>query len=405
MDPRRQEADMSGMYEDPETQGTDPIDAELGADGQGDLAPEDLPQGGAVEGGSVRLEDEMLADPLDEVGATSPDVGGSLAPGPDDVIYNGSNVDTLPRRVDDFPAGIAPDELDAPGATGQSSLDTDATPSGTGDAGSGMASMVPSADARAHESAGDPQQHTETVAGGGSGSTHSDAAESADGVLEDGGSDRLRGSEDGSGGAGDESYSGGPYGVVPPGREGADSGAVDSVGVEGTADVDVERSSQNDIAGVAPGSPRDAGDVSTGGEREVDPRAYEPSDSNAAAEPGADPQAVQDAPTQHGTADRDIAGVPDAVGAGGNGEQTGTRQDLNDVSIAERVQGIVVQMQGDLGTDSLAEAEVQDVLERRLVDSGITADVEQIEQLARQVVSGSAPTDVGEGEPGASPSL
>ena len=35
-------ADLPGWAQLPETQGTDPVDAELGPEGQGDLAPEDL---------------------------------------------------------------------------------------------------------------------------------------------------------------------------------------------------------------------------------------------------------------------------------------------------------------------------------------------------------------------------
>ena len=35
-------SDLPGWAVQPETQGTDPVDAELGEDGQGDLAPEDL---------------------------------------------------------------------------------------------------------------------------------------------------------------------------------------------------------------------------------------------------------------------------------------------------------------------------------------------------------------------------
>ncbi|CAI9387050.1 hypothetical protein MICABA_00739 [Microbacterium sp. T2.11-28] len=35
-------ADLPGDAFQPETQGADPVDAELGEDGQGDLAPEDL---------------------------------------------------------------------------------------------------------------------------------------------------------------------------------------------------------------------------------------------------------------------------------------------------------------------------------------------------------------------------
>lgn len=397
---------MSGMYEDPDTQGTDPVDAELGDEGQGDLAPEDVPQDGTTAGGSVRLEDEMLADPIDEVGATSPDREAGLAPGPGDVVYDGDNVDTMPRPADDFRPDVDPDELGSPGAAGESSLDTSATPSGGGDPtgtrqdGGGLESIVPSADARASESAGTLWQDREQ--GGGAQDTGPRAETGSEGVLEDGAADRLSGSQDGSGGSGDDSYSGGPYGTggaegsVPPGREGADAGAVDAVGVEGSSSPDVERSSQNDIAGVGPASGRDAG-----GEGQVDAGAYEPSSSNAAAQPGADPQNVQDAPTQHGSGDADVPGVPDAVGPGDAGEQTGTRQDLNDTSVSQRVQGIVVQMQGDLGTDRLAEAEVQDVLEQRLTEAGISADVEQIEQLSREIVSGSAPNDVGEGQPGA----
>jgi hypothetical protein len=378
---------MSGYYEDPETQGTDPVAAELGPDGQGDLAPEDLPQQSTVdEGGSVRLEDDMLDDPLDEVGTTSPDRTAGLAPGPDDVIYDGSNVDTMPRPADDFRRDIDPDLLSAPGAAGESSLDTEATPSGTGEDGSGIERIVPSADGRAAHSAGTIEQQEPVHA------TSSTAGVSPVGAARGesfaGGSD-AGGATDAAGGA-----------SVPPGREGADSGAVDSVSVEGSATPDVERSNQNDIAGVGPSG----ADVSSGGRSAgagAD-AAFEPSSSNAAAEPGADDQAVQDAPTQHGTADPDLPGVPDAVGPGGNGEQTGTRQDLNDTTIAQQVQGIVVQMQGDLGTDRLAEAEVQDVLERRLTDAGITADVEQIEQLSREIVSGDAPTNVDEAQPGAS---
>lgn len=367
---------MSGYYEDPETQGTDPVAAELGPDGQGDLAPEDLPQQGMEEGGSVRLEEEVLDSDLEDVGTTSPDSGAGLAPGAGDVIYGGSNVDTMPRSVDEFrPAD--PDTLGSPGATGESSLDTDATPSGTGDAGSGIESIVPSADSRAEHGAGTVEQQEPVHA------TSSTAGGSP--VDADGGATTA------AGGA-----------SVPPGREGADSGAVESVGVEGTASPDVERSSQNDIAGVGPASGRDAGDVSTGGEAPVDPSADEPSAANAAAEPGADPNNVSDAPTEHDSADRDIPGVPDAIGPGGSGEQTGTRQDLNNTNVAQQVQGIIVQMQGDLGTERLGEAEVQDVLERRLTDAGISADVEQIEQLSRQIVSGDAPTDVDEGQPGAS---
>lgn len=38
-------ADQPGAATEPETQGVDPLSAELGDDGQGDLAPEDLPEG------------------------------------------------------------------------------------------------------------------------------------------------------------------------------------------------------------------------------------------------------------------------------------------------------------------------------------------------------------------------
>lgn len=191
-------------------------------------------------------------------------------------------------------------------------------------------------------------------------------------------------------------------GTVPPGREGADSGAVDSVDVEGSSTPDVERSSQNDIAGVGPASGSDA---TEGRDVGMAPGSYEPSAANAAAEPGTDPQATQDAPTAHDSADPSIAGIPDAVGPGGSGLQTGTRQDLNDATIAQQVQGIVVQMQGDLGTDRLAESEVQNVLEERLTQAGISADVEQIEALSRQIVSGDAPTNVDDAQPGTSRDL
>ncbi|WP_345751321.1 hypothetical protein [Microbacterium rhizophilus] len=366
---------MSGNYEDPDTQGAGPVDAELGPDGQGDLAPEDLPRSGVDEGGSIHLEDEDLDDDLDEVGTTSSDRTAGLAPGPGDVIYDGDNVDTLPRPADDFRRDIDPDLLSS--ADDDGSLET---PTGTGQRGSGIETIAPGADGRAEHGAGTVEQQEPVHA------TSSTAGVSP--------IDAARGATTAAGGA-----------SVPPGREGADSGAVDSVGVEGSSSPDVERSSQNDIAGVGPSSARDAGDINTGGDAPTDAGAYEPGTGNAAAEPGADDQTTSDVPTGHGSADRDIPGVPDAVGPGGAGEQTGTRQDLNTTSVSQQVQGIVVQMQGDLGTDRLAEAEVQDALEQRLTDAGITADVEQIEQLAREVVSGSAPTDVDEAQPGASDRL
>jgi|GEM_PF-5682376 len=327
---------MSTYDDQPDTQGTDPLDAELGEEGQGDLAPEDVPERSDQIGASIINEDQALGGP---VLTTSPDREAGMAPGPDDVIYEGDNVDTTPYPADHFRPD--PDELAAPDTTGGSSLEQGMDPS--------------------HATDGWTPDAPETEQGTG----------------------------------------GGAAGTVPAGREGADSGAVDSVSVEGTSSPDVERSSQNDIAGVGPASGSDAG--SGGGE--AAPSGYEPSGANAAAEPGSDPQAVEDAPTQHGSADPSIAGVPDAVGPGGSGLQTGTRQDLNDATIAQQVQGIVVQMQGDLGTDRLAESEVQHVLEERLTQAGISADVEQIEQLSRQIVSGSAPTDVDEGEPGTSSSL
>ncbi|GAA3656933.1 hypothetical protein [Microbacterium marinilacus] len=326
---------------EPDTQGTDPLDAAVGEDGQGDLAPEDLPQRGT---------DDLDAAVLDEDGAAvAPDRAAGAAPGPGDVTP-GDNVDTMPRPADDF----------RPEATG---LETDEF-AGSGAAGPGAAS--------AGTPSGVPPR----------------AAAPSDGTP----------------------ASAGDGATVPPGREGADSGAVDSVSVEGSSSPDVERSSQNDIAGVGPASGEDAGDTTITGAPPVDPAERadvdeddrsRPTPGNAAGDAGAAPQATDDAPTQHGSDDPSIAGVPDAVGPGGAGLQTGTRQDLNEVSVAQQVQGIVVQTQADVGTDRLAESEVSSVLEQRLTEAGLNADVEQIEELAARVLSGDAPTDVGEGEPGA----
>ncbi|GGH50722.1 hypothetical protein [Microbacterium album] len=351
------------MNEQPDTQGMDPVEAELGEEGQGDLAPEDLPQQGgpaAALDGSIVDEDGAGGDPLDEVGSTN---GGSAAPGPDDVIYGGDNVDTAPRPADDFRSeetGLQTDSMASPGATGDSSLDTEATPEGRG--------------LGERESRG-----------------NRDRADALTGKDEVGQREAAPATDDDTGSA---------DGSVPAGREGADAGAVDSVDVEGTASPDVERSSQNDFAGVAPGEGTDPGDAALA-RASREQAQVEPGPGNAAADATASPNAADDAPTAHRSDDPSIAGIPDAVGPGGAGLQTGTRQDLNDTNVDERVQGILVQVQADLGTDRLAESEVRPMLERRLTDAGISADEEQIERLVSEIVSGDAPADTDRGQPGA----
>lgn len=62
--------DLPGSTDQPETQGADPVVAELGEDGEGDLAPEDLSSGDmsdgrdAVEDGPTDLRTELPEEDL-----------------------------------------------------------------------------------------------------------------------------------------------------------------------------------------------------------------------------------------------------------------------------------------------------------------------------------------------------
>lgn len=78
------------------------------------------------------------------------------------------------------------------------------------------------------------------------------------------------------------------------------------------------------------------------------------------------------------------------------------REDLNVATPSQRVQGLIVQMEADLGTRRLAPEAVRYVLEERLAQAGIAADDDEIARLVDQIVSEAAPTDVEHGEPGAS---
>ncbi len=61
-------ADLPGSTDQPETQGADPVVAELGEDGEGDLSPEDLDAGDmadgrdAVDDGPTDLRTELPGD-------------------------------------------------------------------------------------------------------------------------------------------------------------------------------------------------------------------------------------------------------------------------------------------------------------------------------------------------------
>ena len=48
--------DLPDSVDQPETQGADPLAAELGEDGEGDLAPEDLTQGDLSDGDGGRAD-------------------------------------------------------------------------------------------------------------------------------------------------------------------------------------------------------------------------------------------------------------------------------------------------------------------------------------------------------------
>ncbi|MDN3310039.1 hypothetical protein QWJ90_03755 [Microbacterium oryzae] len=130
-------------------------------------------------------------------------------------------------------------------------------------------------------------------------------------------------------------------GEVPAGRGGADSGAADLVGVEGTAPASPEEGEQNDFAGV------------------------EPVTSEA----------------------RD-------------GLQTEPRQDVHDTTEDARLQGILVQVQADLATQRIPEGEVRRMLERRLSDVGIPVKDQDMDSLVREAMA-DPDTSVPGSEPGA----
>ena len=329
----------------------------------------------------------MTDDTAPQEEGIAPDRLKGRAPGPGDVIYSGHNTDTMPYSAEPFrpPEYVSED------------LDPDPKhPSGTDGRGHGIETIVPTADARAEHSAG-TFEYEEPVRA----TPDPDYPQGrAGGVLLDPPSAhplRRTPPEDGP-----------VEGSVPAGREGVDAGAVDAAGVEGSASADVEANSQNDIAGVGPSGPshptgpRDAGDVSTGGEGRTDPHTrddvYEPSVSNAAAEPGADPQSVSDANSHHETADPDVPGVPEAVGPGGDGVQTGVRQDLNETTTSEQLEGVVVQMKADIQTGRTPAGREREVLAERLTDAGLPTD--DVDGLLDRIRGGDAPTDVDEAQPG-----
>jgi hypothetical protein len=128
---------------------------------------------------------------------------------------------------------------------------------------------------------------------------------------------------------------------VPAGRGGADSGAADLVGVSGTTSGTPDEGTDNDIAGVGPR--------------------------------GADPAESQDAPAE----------------------------DVHDASRGDRVSGVLVQVQADLATGHIAEADVVSVLSQRLDEAGIVADDDELAALGQQALSVAAPTSLEEAEPGA----
>lgn len=81
--------DLPDETAQPETQGTEPIDAELGDDGQGDLAPEDLgtgdPDAGPDGGSDAAPQDLRTEIPPAGVGDA-----GDLRDGSDDLIGDGA---------------------------------------------------------------------------------------------------------------------------------------------------------------------------------------------------------------------------------------------------------------------------------------------------------------------------
>ncbi|WP_203136153.1 hypothetical protein [Microbacterium sp. JZ31] len=83
-------------------------------------------------------------------------------------------------------------------------------------------------------------------------------------------------------------------------------------------------------------------------------------------------------------------------------ERMGTREQLNIATHDQRLRGLVVQMEADIGTGRLKPEAARFVLEERLCQAGIGCDAEQLAKLANLILSERAPTDIAHGEPGAS---
>ena len=82
--------------------------------------------------------------------------------------------------------------------------------------------------------------------------------------------------------------------------------------------------------------------------------------------------------------------------------RTGTREELNVATHDQRLQGLIAQMEADVGTHRLRPEAVRYVLEERLSEAGIGCDADQLDRLTDLILSEQAPTDIEHGQPGAS---
>jgi len=169
---------------------------------------------------------------------------------------------------------------------------------------------------------------------------------------------------------------------VPPGREGADSGATDDVRIDESQSVgNDDTSSMNDIPGVglrgADGAPvTDEDPEAQGGSDEDDPAVV------ASPDPTQEGEAPGTAHHLDRVIARDAADPTRAVAD--PAQQDRPRLEQNDASLEDEVEGILAQTRADF-PDGPVER-VADVLRQRFRDAGIDKDKSEIDALAKRVV-------------------
>lgn len=169
---------------------------------------------------------------------------------------------------------------------------------------------------------------------------------------------------------------------VPPGREGADSGATDGVRIDESEAVgNDDTSPMNDIPGV--GLRGADGQTSTDDDPDAHDRAAEEDPAQVASpDPTQEGEAAGTAHHLDRVITRDAAEPVRAVAD--PAQQDRPRLEQNDASPEDEIEGIVAQTRADFPDEPVDRA--ADVLRQRFRDSGIDKDQSEIDALAERVV-------------------